>query len=185
MSSCSTARGSAPTFPPTGLADFRFSVRFLDGLLSLQNRNLTSLLYTTDTLNRLNGIYQPALRVKPQLHAYFLACTVSVSVGIDTDESKTGWLSMHRLPLVSVIARASGSERLAYCMRSGASMRCCMSARSRRGCMRAVKLLSVKSCQLTAALSVAAHSACCRMHSTVATGGAAPLSIRWWWSPRV
>ncbi len=31
-----------------------------------------SLLYTTDTLHGLHGIYPPALRVEPQLHAHFL-----------------------------------------------------------------------------------------------------------------
>ncbi len=68
-------QGLRPDLAPSALAiiaDFRFSVRFLDNLLSLKTPNLTSLLFTTDTLHGLHGIYPPALRVEPQLHAHFL-----------------------------------------------------------------------------------------------------------------
>ena len=51
---------------------FRFSTRFLDDLLSLQNPHLANLLYTNLSYLNLHGIYPPTLRVEPQHHTHLL-----------------------------------------------------------------------------------------------------------------
>lgn len=67
---------SQPTITRTAVAilrQFRFSKRFLDDLSSFNNAYLTRLLYVTDTLHGLHGLYPRCLNLSRQQHRHLPA----------------------------------------------------------------------------------------------------------------
>ena len=67
---------SAPARTPPQLAllkRFRWSKRYLDDLLALRNVSLDALLYRSQTVDGLHGIYPPELQVPPQNHPHLPA----------------------------------------------------------------------------------------------------------------
>jgi hypothetical protein len=62
---------SAQQYRQAAILDaFRFTIRYLDDLLSLDNPHLASLLSRADLLEGLHGLYPPALRLEPQSHPH-------------------------------------------------------------------------------------------------------------------